>query len=262
MRAMRTIDLSGRNGVIFGVANQRSLAWAIAEALDAAGARLAFTYQGERIEENVRGLASRCEGSLVLPCDVTQDAEIDAVFHEVGREFGRLDYLVHSVAFARREDLDGAFHETSRDGWRTALDISAYSLVALAGRASRLMKPEEGGSIITLSYIASQRVFPNYNVMGSAKAALEHAVRQLAFELGERNIRVNAISAGPVSTLSARGISGFTQMIGYARERSPLRRNIEAREVGDAALFLLSPLATGITGTTLYVDAGYNIMGI
>ncbi len=196
-----------------------------------------------------------------MPCDVTDDAQMDSLFEELERSFGRLDFMVHSVAFARREDLDGAFHATSREGWRTALDISAYSFVALSGRAARLMNPEEGGSIVTLTYIASQRVFPNYNVMGSAKAALEHSVRQLAYELGERNIRVNAISAGPVSTLSARGISGFTQMIGYARERSPLRRNIEAREVGDTALFLLSPLSTGITGTTIYVDAGYHIMG-
>jgi enoyl-[acyl-carrier protein] reductase I len=261
MRAMRTIDLSGKRGLILGVANQRSLAWAIAEALDDAGAQLAFTYQGERIEENVRGLAAKCEGSLVMPCDVTDDAQMDSLFEELERRFGRLDFMVHSIAFARREDLDGAFHATSREGWRTALDISAYSFVALSGRAARLMNPEEGGSIVTLTYIASQRVFPNYNVMGSAKAALEHSVRQLAYELGERNIRVNAISAGPVSTLSARGISGFTQMIGYARERSPLRRNIEAREVGDTALFLLSPLSTGITGTTIYVDAGYHIMG-
>ena len=261
MRGMRTIDLSGRKGLILGVANQRSLAWAIAEALDDAGAQLAFTYQGERIEENVRALAARCWGSLVMPCDVSSDAEMDTVFETLEREFGHLDFLVHSVAFARREDLDGAFHATSREGWRIALDISAYSLVALSSRAARLMKPEAGGSILTLTYIASQRVFPNYNVMGSAKAALEHAVRQLAYELGERNIRVNAISAGPVSTLSARGISGFTQMIGYARERSPLRRNIEPREVGDTALFLVSPLASGITGTTLYVDAGYHIMG-
>jgi enoyl-[acyl-carrier protein] reductase I len=261
MRAMRTIDLSGKRGLILGVANQRSLAWAIAEALDDAGAQLAFTYQGERIEENVRGLAAKCEGSLVMPCDVTDDAQMDSLFEELQRSFGRLDFMVHSVAFARREDLDGAFHATSREGWRTALDISAYSFVALSGRAARLMNPEDGGSIVTLTYIASQRVFPNYNVMGSAKAALEHSVRQLAYELGERNIRVNAISAGPVSTLSARGISGFTQMIGYARERSPLRRNIEAREVGDTALFLLSPLSTGITGTTIFVDAGYHIMG-
>jgi len=259
---MRMIDLRGRKGLVLGVANQRSLAWAIAEALDEAGARLAFTYQGERIEENVRALASKCESSLVCPCDVTNDAEVESLFDTLAREFGSLDIMVHSVAFARREDLDGAYHATSREGWRIALEVSAYSLVALSSRAARLMNPETGGSILTLTYLASQRVFPNYNVMGSAKAALEHAVRQLAFEFGEKNIRVNAISAGPVSTLSARGISGFTQMMGYSRERSPLRRNIELREVGDAALFLLSPLASGITGTTVFVDAGYHIMGL
>jgi len=261
MRAMRIIDLSGKTGLVLGVANQRSLAWAIAEALNGAGARLAFTYQGERLEESVRSLASGCAGSIVLPCDVTSEAELDAVFTTLEREFGRLDYLVHSIAYARKEDLDGAFHQTPREGWRMALDISAYSLVALAGRAVPLMK-DGGGSMITLTYLASHRVFPNYNVMGSAKAALEHAVRRLAFELGEMNIRVNAISAGPVSTLSARGISGFTSMVGHARKKAPLGRSIEAREVADAALFLLSPMGSGITGTTLYVDAGYHIMGI
>jgi enoyl-[acyl-carrier protein] reductase I len=260
MRAMRTIDLSGKTGLVLGVANQRSIAWAIGEALDEAGARLAFTYQGDRLEESVRELASRCKDSLVLPCDVAEDDQIDALFEGVRREFGKLDYLVHSIAFAKREDLDGQFRDTSREGWRTALEISAYSLAALARRAVPLMP--DGGSILTLTYLASQRVFPNYNVMGSAKAALEHVVRQLAFELGEMAIRVNAISAGPLSTLSARGISGFTQMVGYARERAPLRRNIEAREVGDAALFLLSPMGSGVTGTILYVDAGYHIMGI
>lgn len=261
MRAMRTIDLQGKVGLILGVANQRSLAWGIAEALCAAGARLAFTYQGERIEESVRALAAQCPDSLVMPCDVSNDAEMDQVFDAIHSKMGRLDYMVHSVAFANREDLEGAFAATSREGWRTALEISAYSLVTLSRRAAALMNTEDGGSILTLTYLASQRVIPNYNVMGSAKAALEHAVRQLAYELGEKNIRVNAISAGPISTLSARGISGFTQMIGYARERAPLRRNIELREVADAALFLLSPMASGITGTTLFVDAGYHIMG-
>jgi enoyl-[acyl-carrier protein] reductase I len=261
MRAMRTIDLSGQTALILGVANQRSIAWAVAEALNEAGARLAFTYQGERLEENVRELAARCPGSLVLPCDVADDAQIDAMLAAVGKEFGRLDMLVHSVAFAKKEDLEGAYHDTSREGWRTALEISAYSLVAISGKALPLMK-ERGGSILTMTYLASQRVFPNYNVMGSAKAALEHAVRQLAHDLGEHQIRVNAISAGPLSTLSARGVSGFTAMVGVARERAPLRRNIEAREVADASLFLLSPMGSGITGTIVYVDAGYHIMGI
>ena len=258
---MRTIDLSGKTGLILGVANQRSLAWAIAEALDQAGARLAFTYQGDRIEENVRALAARCADSLVMACDVASDDQMDGVFSHLEREFGHLDYLVHSIAFARKEDLEGAFHQTSREGWHTALDISAYSLLALASRSVPLMK-KDGGSIVTLTFLASQRVFPNYNVMGSAKAALENVVRQLAFDLGGSNIRVNAVSAGPVATLSARGISGFTQMVGYARERSPLGRNIEPREVADTALFLLSPMGSGITGSTVYVDAGYHIMGI
>jgi enoyl-[acyl-carrier protein] reductase I len=258
---MRTIDLSGKTALVLGVANQRSLAWAIAEALGQAGCRLALTYQGERLKENVTELAAKHADALVLPCDVTSDAEIDATFAEVERGLGRLDVLIHSVAFARREDLEGEFRKTSREGWHTALDISAYSLVALANRAAPLME-KEGGSIVALTFQASQWVFPNYNVMGSAKAALENAVRQLAYELGGTNVRVNAISAGPVPTLSARGISGFTSMTSHHREMAPLRRNIEAREVGDAALFLCSDLASGITGTTLFVDAGYHIMGV
>lgn len=258
---MRTIDLSGKTALVLGVANQRSLAWAIAEALGEAGCRLALTYQGDRLKENVTELAAKYPDALVLPCDVTSDAEIDATFAEVERGLRRLDILIHSVAFARREDLEGEFRKTSREGWHTALDISAYSLVALANRAAPLME-KEGGSIIALTFQASQWVFPNYNVMGSAKAALENAVRQLAYELGAMNVRVNAISAGPVPTLSARGISGFTSMTSHHREMAPLRRNIEAREVGDTALFLCSDLASGITGTTLFVDAGYHIMGV
>ena len=258
---MLTIDLSGKTGLVLGVANQRSLAWAIAQALSKAGARLAFTYQGERLQENVTQLASRSEGSIVMACDVTSDEQMDGVFNRLRREFGRLDFLVHSIAYARREDLEGEFRATSRDGWHTALDISSYSLVALTSRAVPLMD-RHGGSIVAMTFQASKRVFPNYNVMGSAKAALEQAVRQLAWELGDRDIRVNALSAGPVPTLSARGISGFTSMVAHARRHAPLRRNIEPREVADAALFLLSPMASGITGTTLYVDAGYHIMGI
>jgi len=258
---MRTIDLTGKTALVLGVANQRSLAWAIAESLGEAGCRLAFTYQGERLKENVTDLSSKYPDALVLPCDVTSDAEIDATFAEVAGEMGKLDALIHSVAFARREDLEGEFRKTSREGWHTALDISAYSLVALANRAAPLME-KEGGSIVALTFQASQWVFPNYNVMGSAKAALENAVRQLAYELGAMNVRVNAISAGPVPTLSARGISGFTSMTSHHREMAPLRRNIEAREVGDTALFLCSDLASGITGTTLFVDAGYHIMGV
>jgi len=258
---LRTIDLSGSSALVLGVANQRSLAWAIAEALGEAGCRLAFTYQGERLHKNVNQLAEKFPDALIMPCDVTSTEQIDGVFAEIEREYGRLDTMVHSIAFARREDLEGTFRKTSRDGWRVALEISAYSLIALAKRAVPLME-KEGGSILALSFIASQRVFPNYNVMGSAKAALEHAVRQLAYELGPLNIRVNTISAGPVPTLSARGISGFTGMVSHHREHAPLQRGIEPREVGDAALFLCSPMASAITGETLYVDAGYHVMGV
>lgn len=258
---MRTIDLSGKTALILGVANQRSLAWAIAESLGQAGARLAFTYQGDRIKDNVTTLASGFPGSLVLPLDVTSDEQMDGVFWRLGAEFGQLDYLVHSIAYARREDLEGDFRKTTRDGWHTALDISAYSLVAVTSRAVPLMEKAGGGSIVALTFQASQRVFPHYNVMGAAKAALEHAVRQLAFELGPMKIRVNSLSAGPISTLSARGISGFTDMLQHHRQVAPMRRAVEAREVGDAALFLLSEMASGITGTILYVDTGYHIMG-
>jgi enoyl-[acyl-carrier protein] reductase I len=258
---VRAIDLSGKAALVLGVANQRSLAWAIAESLGEAGCRLAFTYQGERLHENVTKLASKYDDALVMACDVTSDEQLDGVFSQIESTFGRLDILIHSIAFARREDLEGEFRKTTLEGWRIALDISAYSLVALSNRAAKFME-KDGGSIVALTFQASQRVFPNYNVMGSAKAALEHAVRQLAWELGPHNVRVNAVSAGPVSTLSARGISGFTNMISHHRERAPLRRNIEPREVGDTALFLCSPLASGITGTIVYVDAGYHAMGL
>jgi len=257
---MITLDLSGRTGAIFGVANHRSLAWAIAQRLHAAGARLAFSYAGDRLKEKVEALAAPLEGSFVFECDVTNDDAIARSFRQIGERFGKLDYLVHSVAFANREDLEGAFLDTSRSGFHLAMDVSAYSLVRLAKEAVPLLE-KEGGSIVTLTYMASQRVVPSYNVMGSAKAALEHEVRQLAYELGPRKIRVNAISAGPVNTLSARGISGFIDMLQVARDKAPLRRSIEPSEVGDAALFLLSGMASGITGEVLYVDAGYHIMG-
>lgn len=256
---MYTLDLSGKTGVVFGVANHRSLAWHIARQLHDAGARLAFTYLGDRLKEKVGQLASSMDGSLLLPCDVTKDEEVSRAFETIGSEFGTIDYLVHSVAFANREDLEGAFIDTSRSGFRLAMEISAYSLVRLAKEAVPLMK--NGGSIVTLTYMASQRVVPSYNVMGSAKAALEHEVRQLAYELGPKGIRVNAISAGPVNTLSARGISGFTGMLQSTREKAPLKRNIEPAEVASAALFLLSGMGSGVTGEVLYVDAGYNIMG-
>ncbi len=258
---MRSIDLTGKTALITGVANQRSLAWAIAEALGQAGARLVFTYQGERLLKNVQSLAEKFPDSLILSCDVTRDDQVDDVFSVIEEETGRLDVLLHSVAFAPREELEGEFRTTTREGWNLTLEISAFSLVDLANRATPLME-REGGSILALTYMASQKVVPKYNVMGSAKAALENAVRQLAFELGSRNIRVNSLSAGPISTLSARGVSGFSGMLGHHREKAPLRRNIEPREVGDAALFLCSELASGITGEILHVDAGYNIMAV
>lgn len=257
---MRSINLRGKTALILGVANKRSLAWAITDALGEAGCRLAMTYQGERLQKNVTELASKYKNALVMALDVTSDEQIDGVFAVVKSRFGRLDYLIHSIAFARREDLEGEFQKTSRDGWRIALDISAYSLISLSRRASKLMT--EGGSILSLTFQASQRVFPNYNVMGAAKSALEYNTRQLAYELGPKNIRVNTISAGPVPTLSARGISGFSGMAAHHKKKSPLQRNIEPREVGDTALFLCSDMASGITGSTIYVDAGYHIIGL
>jgi len=257
---VKTIDLSDKFALIMGVANQRSLAWAIAEALGEAGCKMAFTYQGERLAEKVHKLAERYPGTPVMACDVTSEYQMDAVFSRVEQEFGRLDYLIHSVAFARREELDGEFRTTSREGWRIALEVSAYSFIDVANRAAPLM--QDGGSMLALTYMASQRVVPKYNVMGAAKAALEHGVRQLASELGPKNIRVNAISAGPVSTLSARGISGFSSMASHHRRHAPLHRSIQAREVGDTALFLCSDMASGITGQILFVDAGYSIMAI
>lgn len=257
---MRAIDLSGKTALVLGVANQRSLAWAIAEALGDAGADLAFTYQGERLQSKVEDLAQKYANAPVMACDVTSDEQLDGVFSRLDRQFGKLDIMVHSIAYARREELEGDFRKTTREGWRIALEISAYSLVDLANRATPLMEKAGGGSIVCMTYVAGQRVVPNYNVMGSAKAALEHCTRQLAFELGPKNIRVNALSSGPVPTLSARGVSGFTGMLAHSRKQAPLGRNVEPREVADVALFLCSGLATGITGETIHVDGGYNIM--
>jgi enoyl-[acyl-carrier protein] reductase I len=254
--------LEGRTGAVFGVANKRSIAWAIAQALSAAGMRLALTYQGERLRENVESLAVTLPGSLVYPCDVTADAEIDAVFTALGREFGSLDTLVHSVAYAQREDLEGAFVQTSREGFRVAHDVSAYSLVAVTRAALPLLEKSGQASVIAMTYYGSEKVAGNYNVMGAAKASLEACVRYLAADLGPRGIRVNAISAGPVNTLAARGIRGFTSMLQHHAEKAPLRRNVEPREIGDAALFLASPLSSGVTGQVLFVDCGYSIMAI
>ena len=255
-------ELTGKHGLIVGIANKRSIAWAIARATAAAGARLAVTYQGERLEENVRELATELTDPLVLPCDVASDTQITDVMASVAREFGGLDFLVHGAAFAPREEITSAFLNTSRDGFRIALDVSAYSLIALARGAAPLMATRGGGSVLTLTYLGSQRVFENYNVMGVAKAALEASVRYLASELGPQNIRVNAISAGPIKTLSAAGIGGFSKILQVYRERAPLRRNVEAAEVADTARFLLGPAGRGITGEVILVDGGFHITGL
>jgi enoyl-[acyl-carrier protein] reductase I len=253
--------LEGKKALIFGVANHRSIAWAIAQALAAEGAQLALAYQ-ERMEKYVRDLAGKIPGTTVIPCDVQQDDQLDAAFAQAGKTFGGgLDILIHCVAFAPPRELENPFLETTREGFHTALDISAYSLVAMAKRAAPLMQKNGGGSMLTLTYMASERVMPKYNVMAVAKAALECSVRYLAYELGEHNIRVNAISAGPLNTLAARGVSGFTGFREHMGMVAPLRRNIEQSEVGDAALFLCSPYARAITGEIMFVDAGYNIMG-
>jgi enoyl-[acyl-carrier protein] reductase I len=253
--------LEGKLGLVFGVANKRSIAWAIAQAWQEAGTRLAFTYQGERLKENVEELiATFGKDTPLYPCDVTKDEELNAVFANVKRDFGKLHLLLHAVAFAPKEALEGEFINTSREAFRIAHDVSAFSLLATAQRAAPLMT--EGGSIITLSYYGAEKVVPHYNIMGVAKASLEATVRYLAYDLGPKAIRVNAISAGPVQTLAARGISGFTEMMKVYPQVAPLRRNIETRELGSTALFLGSDMGSGITGEVLYVDAGYNIMGM
>jgi len=254
--------LDGKTGLVFGVANKRSIAWAIAQALSGEGMRLAFTYQGERLKEGVESLASTIPGSITVPCDVTNDAEIDAVYRAVDEQFGRLDALVHSVAFAPREDLENEFVKTSREGFKTALDISAYSLVVLTRGALPLMEKSGGGSVLAMTYYGAEKAVEGYNLMGVAKAALEASVRYLAASLGPRNVRVNAISAGPVNTLAARGIKGFTGMLKHHADRAPLHRNVELEEIGNAALFLLSPMSTAITGEIMFVDCGYNIIGL
>jgi enoyl-[acyl-carrier protein] reductase I len=254
--------LEGKTGIIFGVANKRSIAWAIAQSLAAAGARLAFTYQGERLKEGVEGLTCTLPGSLLLPCDVTVDGDITDVFREVDSQFGRLDILVHSVAFAPREDLEGEFVNTSREGFKLAHDISAYSLVALTRGATPLMEKNGGGAVLAMSYYGAEKAVEGYNLMGVAKASLEASVRYLAANMGPRKIRVNAISAGPVNTLAARGIKGFTGMLKHHAERAPLRRNVELQEIGNAALFLLSDMSSAITGEVMFVDCGYNIIGV
>jgi enoyl-[acyl-carrier protein] reductase I len=254
--------LEGKTGIIFGVANKRSIAWAIAQALSREGMRLAFTYQGERLKESVEALTTTIEGSVLLPCDVTNDGEVDAVFNSLGEQFGRLDTLVHSVAFAPKEDLENDFVKTSRDGFKLAHDISAYSLVALSRAAMPLFEKGGGGSVLALTYHGAVKAVEGYNLMGVAKASLEASVRYLAANLGPQNVRVNAISAGPVNTLAARGISGFTTMLKHHAEKAPLRRNVKLEEIGNAALFLCSNMSSAITGEIMYVDGGYNIIGV
>ena len=251
--------LDGKNGLIIGVANKHSIAWAIAQSAAGQGARLLFNYQSERLRENVEELVATMPGAKAFPCDVGDDAQIAALMQNVGKETAKIDFLVHSVAFAPREELMGQFVNTTRQGFATALDVSAYSLVALTRAALPLMT--DGGSVVTLTYLGAERVVPHYNVMGVAKAALEATVRYLAHDLGPKNIRVNAISAGPIKTLAARGVSGISKMVDHHRAFAPLRRATEQGEVGDTALFLVSPLGRGITGEVIYVDGGYHILG-
>ena len=253
--------LAGKTGIVFGVANKRSIAWAIAQAWHKAGAKLAFTYQGERLKENVEELAGTFgSDTLILPCDVAKDEEIAAVFKAAGEKFGKLNLMLHSVAFAPKEALEGEFVNTSREAFRVAHDISAYSLVALARAAAPLMS--DGGSMVAMSYYGAEKVVPHYNVMGVAKAALEASTRYLAYNLGPKKIRVNCISAGPMNTLAARGIAGFTDILKHYEAHAPLKRNVLPDELGATGLFLASDGAAAITGQVVYVDCGYQIMGM
>lgn len=253
--------LQGKKAVIFGVANDKSIAWAIAEAFKREGAEIALTYAGETLAKRVRPLAEKIDAKLVLPCDVQNDSDIKAVFGEIGRAWGGLDILIHSVAFAGKDELKGSFLNTTRQGFATALDISAYSLIALTKEAAPLMQGRDG-SVLTMTYYGGQKVFPSYNVMGVAKAALEMSVRYLAEAVGSDGIRVNGISAGPIKTLAAAGVGGFNQIAGHVAEKAPLRRNITQEEVAGSALYLCSPLARGVTGEIHFVDCGYNIIGL
>jgi enoyl-[acyl-carrier protein] reductase I len=250
--------MTGKRGIIFGVANDLSIAWGIAKQLHAAGATLAFTYLNEALEKRVRPLAESVDADLILPCDLARDEDIEAVYAEVGKKWGKIDFVVHAVAFANREDLKNPFSQTSRDGFKLAMDISAYTLVAVTRGAVPLMN--EGGSVITLSYLGAQRAVPNYNVMGVAKAALEASVRYLAAELGSQNIRVNAISAGPIKTLASSAVGQFKEKLRIMDEVAPLHRTVTQEEVGKSALYFLSDLASGVTGEVHYVDAGFNFV--
>lgn len=258
---MLTINLEGKKGLVLGVANARSIGWAIAEKLGAAGAQMAFSYQGERLKETLEKLTAGLTKPVHFQCDVTNDSELETLFSQVKAEFGMLDFVIHSVAYAPASTFEKPFYETTRDEWKTAMDVSAYSLVAVAKHAQALMT--SGGSITTLTYLAAERVVPHYNMMGIAKAALEASVRYLAYDLGSKKIRVNAISAGPLRTIAARSISGFGDMYAVAGGLSMLKRNITQEEVGGLALSLVADeLGSGITGETIYVDAGYNAMGM
>jgi enoyl-[acyl-carrier protein] reductase I len=255
-------NLKGKKALIFGVANDRSIAWGITQRLHSLGCEVALTYLNEALERRVRPLAESIQCNLVLKCDVQNEEEIKNTFSQIESSWGKLDYLVHSIAYANKEDLEGSFLNTTKAGYLKAIEISAYSLVELTRFSVPLMEKAGGGSIITLSYYGAEKVVPNYNVMGVAKAALESSVRYLAYDCGPKNIRVNAISAGPVRTLAAAGIKGFKTMMSAVEERAPLKRNVTLEEVSDTAVFLLSHLGGGITGETLYVDSGFHIMGM
>jgi enoyl-[acyl-carrier protein] reductase I len=251
--------MQGKTAVVFGVANKRSIAWAIAQRMQAAGAKLAITYQNERLKQEADDLIAALPGAEAFMCDVSSDEQIDSLFAELQKKYGKLDAVVHSVAFAPADELKNDFAQTTREGFRIALDVSCYSLIAVSRAAAPLMT--DGGSVVTLTYYGAERVVPHYNVMGVAKAALECAVRYLAYDLGKKKIRVNAISAGPIKTLAARGISGLSEMMKTHAERAPLQRNVDVNEVAETAVFLATDGGAGVTGETIYVDCGYNIMG-
>ena len=252
--------MTGKKGLIMGVANERSIAWGIANAAAAQGAELAFTYQGEALEKRVRPLAKSVNANLVLPCNVTDDKELDTVFKTLKDEWGGLDFVVHAIAFSDKDELDGLYLDTSRDNFTKTMDISVYSFTAIAQKATQIMN--EGGSLLTMTYYGSERVMPHYNVMGVAKAGLEASVRYLAADLGPKNIRVNAISAGPIKTLAASGIGDFRYILKWNELNAPLRRNVTTEDVGRAGLFLLSDLGSGVTGEIMHVDAGYHTIGM
>lgn len=257
---MVTIDLRGKRALVMGVTNARSLGWAIAAKLQAAGCDMAFSYQGERLREELEELAKDIPGARLYQVDVSREEELRGLFKDLGEAWGGIDYIVHAIAFAPRPAMDGRYIETTREDWLTALEISAYSLVAIAREAEPLLA--EGGALVTLTYYAAEKVVPKYNVMGIAKSALEASVRYLAYELGKKGVRINAVSAGPVKTVAARSIPGFMKMYKRAAEIAPLGRNVSQEDVGHLGLFLLSPLAAGITGETVYVDAGFHVMGM